>query len=240
MEHNKLTPIKSAPVFPRNRLLVVDDDVLLCEFLSRYLQSQHNQVDVVNDGDAALQALSQTRYNLLILELNLPKRDGISVLQEIRPRAPMLSILVLTARSRLEDKIMALDSGADDCVVKPFLFQELVARVRALLRRNVGVSPTAVQVGDLILSRSERRAERAGKKFNLTRREFLLLEYLMLNSPQAVTREMLLENVWNRALDNRTNVINVYVKYLRDKLDKDFPTKLIQCVRGVGFALRDE
>jgi len=242
LEPVKCEPVKSpAPAFHSYRLLVADDDVPLSQFLRRGLQSEHNGVDVVNDGETALHALSQTRYSLLILDLNLPKRDGMSVLQEIRPKAPMLPIMVLTARSRLEDKIMALDAGADDCMVKPFSFQELLARTRALLRRNVGGgSRTTVQVGDLTLNRSELRAERAGKKLDLTAKEFMLLEYLMLNSPQPVTREMIMENVWKGSYDGSTNLIDVYVKYVRDKVDKDFQSKLVQTIRGVGYVLREK
>ena len=191
-----------------SRLLIAEDDVPLSQFLRRGLQSEKNGVDVVNDGESALHALSQTRYSLLILDLNLPKRDGMSILQEVRPKSPMMPILVLTARSRLEDRIMALDAGADDCMVKPFSFQELLARTRALMRRNVGGgSRTALQVGDLSLNRSELRAERAGKRLDLTAKEFVLLEYLMLNSPQPVTREMIMENVWKEPYDGSTNLI---------------------------------
>ncbi len=211
-------------------------------FCAAACKATSNGVDVVNDGETALQALSQTRYSLLILDLNLPKRDGMSILQEIRPKSPMMPIMVLTARSRLEDKIMALDAGADDCMVKPFSFQELLARTRALMRRNVGAgsSRTTLQVGDLNLNRSELRAESAGKRLDLTAKEFVLLEYLMLNSPQPVTREMIMENVWKEPYDGSTNLIDVYIKYVRDKVDKDFPTKLLRTIRGVGYVLCDK
>ena len=234
---------EKSPVPPPHsyRLLVADDDVPLSQFLRRGLRTEHNGVDVVNDGESALEALSQNRYSLLILDLNLPKRDGISVLQEIRPKAPMLPVMVLTARSRLEDRIMALDAGADDCMVKPFSFQELLARTRALLRRNVGTgSRTTLQVADLTLNRSELRAERSGKKLDLTAKEFMLLEYLMLSSPQPVTREMIMENVWKEPYDGKTNLIDVYVKYVRDKVDKEFSTKLLHTIRGVGYVCREE
>jgi len=242
MENSTLEPVKSpAPATHPNRFLVADDDVPLSQFLRRGLQSEYNGVDVVSDGEAALQSLSQTRYSLLILDLNLPKRDGISILQEIRPKAPMLPIMVLTARSRLEDKIMALDAGADDCMVKPFSFHELLARTRALLRRNAGAgSHTTLRVGDLTLNRSELRGERAGKKLDLTAKEFTLLEYLMLNSPQPVTRAMIMENVWKDSYDGSTNLIDVYVKYVRDKVDTDFPAKLLHTIRGVGYVLREK
>jgi DNA-binding response OmpR family regulator len=165
----------------------------------------------------------------------------MSILKEIRPKSPMLPIMVLTARSTLEDKIMALDAGADDCMVKPFSFRELLARTRALLRRNVGGgSHTLLQLADLTLNRSELRVERAGKTLDLTAKEFLLLEYLMLNAPQPVTREMIMENVWKEPYDGSTNLIDVYIKYVRDKIDKDFPTKLLCTIRGIGYVLRDK
>jgi two-component system, OmpR family, copper resistance phosphate regulon response regulator CusR len=239
MENGTQEAVKPAgPTFYSSRYLVAEDDVPLSQFLRRGLQNEKSGVDIVNDGETAIQALSQTRYSLLILDLNLPKKDGMTVLQEIRPRAPMMPIMVLTARNRLEDKIMALDAGADDCMVKPFSFQELLARTRALLRRNVGEgSNTTLQVGDLFLNRSELRAERAGKRLDLTAKEFVLLEYLMLKAPQPVTREMIMENVWKESYDGSTNLIDVYVKYVRDKIDKDFATKLLRTIRGVGYAL---
>ncbi|MGA3193538.1 MAG: response regulator transcription factor [Terriglobales bacterium] len=243
MENSTQETVKpSAQPSYSSRFLIAEDDVPLSQFLRRGLQSEKSGVDVVNDGETALQALSQTRYSLLILDLNLPKRDGMSILQEIRPKSPMLPIMVLTARSRLEDRIMALDAGADDCMVKPFSFQELLARTRALMRRNVGSgsSRTTLQVGDLSLNRSELRAERAGKRLDLTAKEFVLLEYLMLNAPQPVTREMIMENVWKEPYDGSTNLIDVYVKYVRDKVDKDFPSKLLRTIRGVGYVLSDK
>ena len=242
MENSTHGPVKpSGPSFYSSRFLIAEDDVPLSQFLRRGLQNDKSGVDVANDGETALQALSQTRYSLLILDLNLPKRDGMSILQEIRPKSPMLPIMVLTARSRLEDRIMALDAGADDCMVKPFSFQELLARTRALMRRNVGGgSCTTLQVGDLCLNRSELRAERAGKRLDLTAKEFVLLEYLMLNAPQPVTREMIMENVWKEPYDGSTNLIDVYIKYVRDKVDKDFSTKLLRTIRGVGYVLCDK
>lgn len=241
MQTSTCDPVKpSSSTSCSSRLLIAEDDVPLSQFLRRGLQSEKSGVDVVHDGESALQALAQTRYSLLILDLNLPKRDGMSILQEVRPKSPMMPIMVLTARSRLEDRIMALDAGADDCMVKPFSFQELLARTRALMRRNVGGgSRTTLQVGELSLNRSELRAERAGKRLDLTAKEFVLLEYLMLNSPQPVTREMIMENVWKEPYDGSTNLIDVYVKYVRDKVDKDFPTKLLRTIRGVGYVISE-
>lgn len=228
-------PLNSAVL--SSRVLIAEDDVPLSQFLRRSLQTEQNGVDLAHDGEAALQALAENRYGLLILDLNLPKRDGLSLLQEIRPKMPSLPILVLTAKSRLEDKIMALDAGADDCMVKPFSFLELVARTKALRRRNGAVQQTSIQIGDLNLNRSEFRVQRGGKPIALTSKEFALLEYLMMASPRPVTREMIMENVWKESYDGSTNLIDVYVKYVRDKVDKDFPSKLVKTIRGIGYVV---
>jgi DNA-binding response OmpR family regulator len=177
---------------------------------------------------------------LLILDLNLPKMDGVAVLNHVRPKQPQLPILVLTARTEVEDRVLSLDSGADDCLLKPFSFSELLARVRALLRRNPFLPGSALQIGDLTLDGREFRVERAGKRINLSGKEFALLEYLMRNARQTVTRAMIMEHVWNMPFDNSTNLVDVYVKYVRDKVDNaEFSTQLIRTVRGVGYVLSD-
>jgi DNA-binding response OmpR family regulator len=224
---------------PIAKLLVAEDDVPLAHFLQRGLQSQKYEVQLAHDGDAALQALCTTQYNLLILDLNLPKLDGISLLSRIRPIIPNLPVLVLTARSEMEDRIQALDGGADDCMVKPFSFQELTARSRALLRRNRNSAGGVLQVGDLVLNRADFRVERSGKKIELTAKEFALLEYLMMNARRTVTRETIMEEVWKTAYDGSTNLVDVYVKYVRDKVDAGFESKLMRTVRGIGYVITD-
>ncbi|MGA8153887.1 MAG: response regulator transcription factor [Terriglobales bacterium] len=225
---------------PSVQVLVAEDDIPLAHFLRRGLNGNQYAVDLAHDGEAAVQALSQTSYNLLILDLNLPKLDGLAVLKQVRPHAPSLPILVLTARNRLEDRITALDSGADDCLIKPFSFQELTARTRALMRRNNGhVMSGPIQVADLILNRSEFRVERGGRKLDLTAKEFALLEYLMMNARHPVSRAMIMENVWREAYDGSTNLVDVYVKYVRDKVDADCSPKLVRTIRGVGYVLAD-
>jgi len=221
------------------RVLVAEDDVPLAHFLQRGLQTARYQVDVTHDGEAALQAISSTQYGLLILDLNLPKLDGLALLGRVRPIVPNLPVLVLTGRNRLEDRIQALDNGADDCMVKPFSFQELTARSRALLRRNRNSAGNMLQVGDLTLNRAEFRVERAGKKIELTAREFALLEYFMLNARRTVTRAMIMEEVWKAAYDGSTNLVDVYVKYVRDKVDGEFTPKLMRTVRGIGYVITD-
>lgn len=229
------------PVLPPQtaQILIADDDVSLANFLRRGLQSSQYDVSLVHDGETALQEVSKKPYGLLILDLNLPKLDGMSLLQRLRPIAPNLPVLILSARSGLDDRIAALDGGADDYLIKPFSFQELMARSRALLRRKGKTSGDVLQVGDLILNRSEFRVERCGKKIDLTAKEFALLEFLMTNARRTLTRAMIMEEVWKTPYDGSTNLVDVYIKYVRDKVDTGFPTKLMRTARGVGYVISD-
>jgi len=220
--------------------LVAEDDVPLANFLRKQLASESYDVHLVQDGESASQAANSGQYHLVILDLNLPKLDGLSVLKQVRPNHPKLPILVLTGRTQVEDRVLSLDSGADDCLLKPFSFSELMARLRALLRRNPSLSGTRLQVGDLVLDGKEFRVERAGKSINLSSKEFALLEYLMHNARQAVTRAMIMEHVWNMPFDASSNLVDVYVKYVRDKVDgQEYPKPLIRTIRGVGYVLSD-
>ena len=221
------------------QVLVADDDIPLAHFLRRGLQTNKYDVRVAHDGETTLEEISSSRYGLLILDLNLPKIDGMSLLRRLRPIAPNLPVLVLTARAALEDRIMALDGGADDYMVKPFSFQELIARSRALLRRNGRTSGTVLQVRDLLLNRAEFRVERSGKKIDLTVKEFALLEYLMANARRTLTRAMIMEEVWKTPYDGKTNLVDVYIKYVRDKVDSGFPFRLIRTARGIGYVISD-
>jgi two-component system copper resistance phosphate regulon response regulator CusR len=222
------------------RVLVAEDDVALANFLKRGLQADSYSVDLAHDGESAFQAVRGAPYDLLILDLNLPKLDGLAMLKQLRPTKSDLPVLVLTGQNRVEDRVRALDSGADDCLIKPFSFHELTARTRALLRRNRqhGGART-MQVGDLILNRDELRVERDGKRIDLTAKEFLVLECLMVNARKAVSRSALMEYVWKAPYDASTNLVDVYVKYVRDKVDKDFPVKLVRTIRGVGYVIAD-
>jgi DNA-binding response OmpR family regulator len=230
---------KPARLENQAQVLIAEDDIPLANFLKRALQNDKYAVDLVHDGQTALEAVGKTQYGLLILDLNLPKLDGMALLRQVRPAMPSLPVLVLTGRNRLEDRITALDGGADDCLVKPFSFHELTARIRALLRRNGKASGDIVQVGDLVLNRPEFRVERAGRKIELTAKEFALLEYLMMNAPRPVNRTMIMENVWKAPYDAKTNLVDVYIKYVRDKVDTGDCARLIRTVRGVGYALAD-
>jgi DNA-binding response OmpR family regulator len=219
-------------------VLVAEDDVPLANFLRRQLESEAYNVQLVQDGEAASEKVNSDKYHLLILDLNLPKMDGVSVLKQVRPKQPHLPILVLTGRTQVEDRVLSLDSGADDCLLKPFAFTELMARVRALLRRNPQLPGAPLQVADLMLDNRDYRVERAGKRINLSGKEFALLEYLMRNAGQTVTRAMIMEHVWNLPLDPSTNLVDVYVKYVRDKVDSlEFPVRLIRTIRGIGYVL---
>ena len=219
------------------QLLIAEDDIPLAHFLKNGLQTDKYAVELVHDGQAALEAVAKTQYGLLILDLNLPKLDGMAFLKQVRPTMPNLPILVLTGRNRLEDRVAALDGGADDCLIKPFSFHELSARVRALLRRHGKGPGGIVQVGDLTLNRPELRVERAGRKIDLTAKEFALLEYQMMNARKPVNRAMIMENVWKAPYDAKTNLVDVYVKYVRDKIETADSAKLIRTVRGVGYVL---
>ena len=222
-----------------SRVLIVEDDQPLSRFLCRTLETEHYEVDVAHDGTAAL-ARVQSSTDLLILDLNLPGLDGFEVLRSLRPEFPKLPVLVLTARSRTEDMVAALECGADDCLTKPFSYVELLARVRALLRRNTGVLPRSLCVADLVLFREEHRVERKGRKVDLTPREFSLLEFLMREPGTPVSRATLMQQVWGIDVDTATNVVDVYMKYLRDKVDGEDEVKLIRTVRGVGYVVGPE
>jgi DNA-binding response OmpR family regulator len=222
------------------QVLVVEDDDSLADFLSEELRSQGFIVDQASDGEAALSALeAKRRFDLLIVDLNLPRLDGISVIRTVRLEQPKLPIMVLTACSRVEDRVNALESGADDCLNKPFSLLELLARVHALLRRNSGMIPDCSTVGDLQLCRQERRVERNGRRIKLTPREFAILEVLIRNAGHPVSRATLLEEVWNMSPDATTNIVDVYVKYVRDKIDLPGEQKLTHTLRGFGYELRD-
>lgn len=219
------------------RILVVEDDSPLASFVQKGLSAEHYAVDVARDGEQARQLALENDYDLLILDLNLPKIDGIEVLRAVRAKKPSLPVLVLTARSRIEDRVQSLDSGADDCLIKPFSFTELSARVRALLRRGPRTIDTVLQIADLELNRVERKVKRAGRPIELTSKEFALLEYLMRNAGRRVTRSMIVEHVWNLSFDTSTNIVDVYINYLRRKVDDGFAPRLIRTIRGVGYEM---
>lgn len=219
------------------RILVVEDDAPLANFVKKGLEAEHYAVDIASDGEEGQLRACESDYDLLVLDINLPKQDGLSVLRGLRPKKPNLPVLVLTARSKVEDRVLTLDAGADDYLIKPFSFSELSARVRALLRRGPHTVQTVLRVADLELDRVERKVRRAGKSVDLTSKEFGLLEYLMRNAGRRVTRAMIVEHVWNLCFDTTTNIVDVYINYLRKKVDEGYGMPLIHTVRGVGYQL---
>jgi len=220
------------------RILIAEDDDALGKFVRQGLEAEQYTVDVFQDGEQARSAASGSEYDLVILDLNLPKVDGVSVLRHLRLKKPSLPVLVLTQRTRVEDRVECLDTGADDYLPKPFSFTELSARIRALLRRSHLPSEAVLSISDLKVDRVQHVVQRAGVRIDLTTKEFTLLEYLMRHAGRPVTRSMILEHVWNLSFDTTTNVVDVYVNYLRRKIDDCHPVKLIQTVRGVGYMLK--
>ena len=202
------------------RILVVEDDIPLAKFVGKGLEEEHYAVDIVHDGEQARTMACESDYDLVILDLNLPKLDGMTILQQLRDRKRS-PVLILTGRTKLEDRIRVLDLGADDCVLKPFSFAELSARVRALLRRGAPAMETKLRVADLEMDRVQRTVSRAGKRIELTSKEFALLEYLMRNAGRRVTRTMIIEHVWNLKFATGTNVVEVYVNYIRKPFTAD-------------------
>ncbi len=219
------------------RILIAEDDEALAKFVRQGLEGEHYSVDVFPDGEQARTAATESEYDVVILDLNLPKLDGVSVLRYLRAKKPSVPVLVLTQRTRVEDRVQCLDTGADDYLAKPFSYSELSARIRALVRRSHLPSESVLLAADLKLDRVQRLVERAGRRIELTAKEFSLLEYLMLNLGRRVTRSMIIERVWNLTFDTTTNVVDVYINYLRRKIDDGHSTKLIHTVRGVGYEL---
>lgn len=219
------------------RILIVEDDAALASFVKKGLEAEHYAVDASGDGEQARSMATELEYDLVVLDLSLPRLDGVSVLRSVRARKPSVPILVLTARTRVEDRVQCLDLGADDYLSKPFSFTELSARIRALLRRSHMPAESVLKVDDLRLDRIERRVERSGRRIELTSKEFALLEYMMRNAGRRVTRAMIVEHVWNLSFDTSTNIVDVYVNYLRRKVDDGFGKRLIHTVRGVGYEL---
>ncbi len=219
------------------RILLVEDETKVASFIRSALEEHGHAVDVSQDGEDGYYVASSTDYDLVILDIMIPKMDGFQVLRRLRARKPAVPVLVLTARGSVEDRVRGLDLGADDYLVKPFAVAELTARIRALLRRGMRESPPELQIDDLVLDAARRRVTRAGKPVELSNKEYSLLEYLMRNADHVVTRAMIAEHVWDASFDSFTNVIDVYINHLRNKVDRNYSRKLIHSVRGVGYRL---
>jgi two-component system OmpR family response regulator len=219
------------------RLLLVEDDAKLAHAVGRGLRHEGYAVDVAADGDAALLQAAVYDYDGILLDIMLPGRDGLEVCTELRQRGCWAPVLMLTARGQVGDRIVGLDVGADDYLAKPFDFGELLARLRALLRRTPGERPVRLEIGDLVVDPAAHRVTRAGTAVELTAREFAVLEFLARHPGQAVTRTRLLEHVWDENYEGSTNIVDVYVGYLRKKLEQPFGTPMIRTIRGVGWTL---
>ena len=220
------------------RILVVEDEKKVASFIKKGLQQEGYAADTVHDGQEAIQNATAFEYDLVILDLMLPKRSGLEVLREIRSKKATLPVLVLTAKGAIEDKVAGLDAGADDYLIKPFAFAELSARIRALLRRGAQEN-TRLRIADLEMDTAARQVARGGQVIDLKMKEYALLEFLLRNAYRAVTRTMIVEHVWDIHFDSVSNVVDVHINSLRNKIDKGFSPPLIHTVRGVGYMLSD-
>lgn len=217
------------------RVLVVEDEHKIADFIRKGLTEQGHAVDVAHDGEEALDWPAVADFDIIILDVMLPVRDGVEVCRTLRQRGVRTPILMLTAKDAVEDRVRGLDSGADDYLVKPFAFAELLARLRALARRQPAILGPLLQIGDLLLDTATRKVSRAGTDMDLTTKEYAILEYLMRHPNQVLTRTMIAEHVWNYDFDNASNVIDVHIRNLRRKIDTAYPEKLIHTVRGAGY-----
>ena len=221
------------------RALLIEDDPTLAEFVAQGLREAGFVVDAATDGEHGLRTALATPFDVAVIDLMLPGRDGLSIIETMRARDVRTPVLILSARHTVDDRVRGLQAGGDDYLVKPFAFAELLARVRALVRRATPASePTRLVVGDLTLDLLTRRVERASAVLDLRPREFALLEYLMRHPGQVLSKTMILSHVWGYSFDPNTNVVDVLVSRLRDKLDRPFPVRMLHTVRGVGYVLR--
>jgi two-component system, OmpR family, response regulator len=222
------------------RILVVEDEEKMAGLIRRGLQEEGMAVDVAERGEDALWMAGSTEFDAIILDLMLPGIDGFETCGRLRDDGVWAPILMLTARDAVEDRVAGLDHGADDYLLKPFSFAELLARLRALVRRGRGERPAVLEVGDLRLDPATHRVSRDGTEISLSAKEFALLEVFMRHPGEAISRFQLLEHAWDYDYENRSNVVDVYVRYLREKIDRPFGTKSIETVRGVGYRLRKD
>ncbi len=222
------------------RILLSEDQKDLNKIINKRLSAEGFSVDSCFDGDEVGDFTSAAKYDCIVLDIMMPKKDGLTVLREMRSRGDTTPILFLTAKDTIQDKVTGLDMGADDYLVKPFAFEELIARIRAITRKASGNASNIFQLADLTLDVSARSVTRAGKNITLSAKEFALLEYMMHNKGIVLTREMIENNLWNYDYSGGTNAVDVYIRYLRKKIDDEFDKKLIHTVRGIGYVLREE
>lgn len=221
------------------RLLLVEDDEKIARFVSQGLKEAGFAVDHMDNGEDGLHMALNEPYDVAVIDIMLPKIDGLTVIEAMRNNGINIPVLILSARRTVDDRVKGLTTGGDDYLTKPFAFSELLARVQALLRRSTGVSTSSrLEVGDLVLDLHTRKVERAGQRIDLQPLEFSLLEYLMRNAGQVVSKTMIMEHVWDYNFNPQTNVVEARICHLRDKVDRDFEDKMIQTIRGVGYALK--
>ncbi len=221
------------------RILVIEDEKKIAEFVRRGLREEGYAVDIAADGEEGHYLATSNEYDLIILDLMIPKIDGLTLCRTLRKEKINIPIIMVTAKNTVQDKVTGLDTGANDYLTKPFAFEELLARVRALLRHKEAGSATKLKAGDLAADLLTHKVTRGGKEIELTAKEFALLEYLMRNAGAVITRTMISEHVWDINFDTDTNIIDVYINYLRRKIDDGFKKKLIQTIRGRGYSIRD-
>lgn len=222
------------------RILVVEDDKKVAAFLQKGLREEQYAVDVCYDGQEAVYEAQVHSYDVIILDIMLPKKDGLTVCKEMRENAVLTPILMLTAKDSIEDKVTGLSEGADDYLTKPFSFEELLARIRALLRRSQDYKTGVMKIGDLELDPLRRVVTRGGNKISLSGKEYALLEYLMRNRGRIVSQSMIIEHVWDRNYDGASNIVNVTISHLREKIDRSARTKLIKTIRGQGYIIDED
>lgn len=222
------------------RILVVEDEKDLRNIIKKRLVREHYSVDVCGDGEEALDYMEMTSYDGVLLDIMLPGKDGFAVLKEVRQMGNDTPILLLTARDGIEDRVKGLDLGADDYLIKPFAFEELLARIRVMMRRKTQFVTNQLKIADLTLDRDTRIVTRAGKEISLSSKEFMVLECLMRNQNIVMTRQQIEQNAWNYDYEGGSNVIDVYIRYLRKKIDAGYEKKLIHTVRGTGYVMREE
>ena len=220
------------------RLLVVEDEKKLNELITKKLKKEYYGVDSCFDGEEAIRYVEGTEYDAIILDIMLPKLDGFEVIKKIRAKKNKVPILLLTARDNIDDKVKGLDYGADDYLVKPFIFEELMARIRVLLRRNSGNADNVITVANLKIDLDAKTVFRDDLLIKLSGREYSILEYLIRNKGKILSRERIEDHIWNYDYEGGTNVIDVYIRYLRKKIDDNYTPKLIHTIRGLGYVLR--
>lgn len=221
------------------RILLVEDDATIADFVSKGLSEAAFAVDVASDGERGAEMALGGGYDAAIVDLMLPRLDGLALIDRLRGRGVQMPVLILSARRSVDDRVKGLQAGGDDYLTKPFAFAELLARLQALIRRSSGqTEPTKLSLGDLTLDLLTRRAERAGQSIDLRPREYALLEYLLRNQGRVLTKTMILSHVWGYSFDPGTNVVDVLVSRLREKIDRDFDPKLLHTVRGVGYVIK--